>query len=111
MTNNQEWEIAKFLNKRGNSKRSDMPAWVPKNTAGRYKYFRVYTPKIINGYPTLSPDDLFVMEDEDIDAYREERIRRINSFRDWLEPTGVVIANLIAIAALILSIISLSSGR
>ena len=50
------------------------------------------------------------MLDYHIDAYEEQHRKNIHAFRDWLEPVGVVVANIIALAALILSIIALRAA-
>ena len=51
------------------------------------------------------------MTDEEIDAFLFERRKRRYEFRDWLEPMGVIVANIIALAALILSIIAFAAGQ
>ena len=89
--------------------RKDIPARFPHDLYGDYKYFYVYhTSTNAEGYPVISEDNVYAMSDTNIDAYVKERRRRIHEFRDWLEPTGVIVANIIAIIALIVSIIALS---
>lgn len=110
MTDAFAYKIAKWLKKHGDTKRKNIPTRFPHDLYGDYKYFHVYhTSTDAEGYPVISEDNVYAMSDTNIDAYVEERRRRIHEFRDWLEPTGVIVANIIAIIALIVSIIALSA--
>lgn len=109
MTDAFAWKIAKWIKKHGSTKRKDIPSWIPHDLYGQYKYFHVYhTSTDAEGCPIISDDNVYAMSDPEIDAYVEEHRRRVHEFRDWLEPTGVVVANIIAVIALIVSIIALA---
>lgn len=110
MTHEVKWKIAKWIKSHGETKRKDLPQWVPPDLLGRYDYFHVLCMPDKDGYSVPSPDDVFSMSDAEIDAYQLERKRRIHAFRDWLEPTGIIVANVIAIAALVVSIMALLQG-
>lgn len=111
MTLDKQWKLAKWLKRHGISKRSEVPSWVPQDLLGPYAFFHVYCENSnSNGYPVIGGDDKFCMTDKDLDAYQEERRRRIHEFRDWLEPVGVVFATIISLIALIVSIIALVAG-
>ena len=110
MTDAFAWKIAKWIKKHGSTKRKDIPSWIPHDLYGQYKYFHVYhTSTDAEGYPVISEDNVYAINDTEMDAYIEERRRKIHEFRDWLEPTGVVVANIIAVIALIVSIIALAA--
>ncbi len=110
MTDATAFKIAKWLKKHGDTKRKNIPGWIPHDLYGEYKYFCVYhTQTDVEGNPVISEDNIYAMADLHMDAYTEEQRRRIHEFRDWLEPTGVIVANIIALISLIMSIIALSA--
>lgn len=110
MTGATAYKIAKWLKKHGDTKRKDIPSRYPRDLCGNYKYFHVYPSHIdAEGSQVSSDDDLYAISDTETDAYAEEQRRRIHEFRDWLEPAGVIVANIIALIALIVSIIALSA--
>lgn len=100
-----EWKIAKWLNRHGPVCRTDIPKWFPAEMAGTYQFFRVVQTNTNElGELILSDYDEFLMTDRDRDAFYAEQKRRIHSFRDWMEPIGVVVATIISLIALIVSI-------
>lgn len=112
MTKNVEWKIANWIWRHRGSKRKDAPNWFPADLVGRYAFFHVESvQRDRDGYSILSPEDIFLMTDEEIDAFLFERRKLRHEFRDWLEPMGVIVANIIALAALILSIIAFAAGQ
>lgn len=101
-------KIAKWLLKHGETLRKDMPKWVPSDLIGDCSGYHVFaTNKDADGYPLLSPTDLFVLTEKDKIDYFEDRKTRIHEFRDWLEPIGVVISNIFALISLVVSILAL----
>lgn len=101
MTNKLEWKIAKWLKRHGETKRSNVPKWFPDRLSGGYKLFHVKTAKTdAEGYPCISPDDLFTMTDKNLDAFESENVLKVQELREW-------IAIAISVSALIISIIAL----
>lgn len=89
--------------------RKDIPSQYPSDLCGNYKYFHVCPAHTDAEGSQILPDaDLYAISGAEMDDCAEEKRRKIHEFRDWLEPTGVVAANVIAIIALIVSIIALS---
>ena len=112
MTAKQEWRIAKWIFSHQPIKRKALPIKLITSDMDFSDLYSVdyrYISPV--GNPVESPDDIFFMTDENIDAFRTAKKQRTHEFRDWLEPTGVVVANIIAVIALIVSIIALASPR
>lgn len=108
MTKEEEWKMAKWLWHHGKTYRKDLPTWMPSNLTGKFEFFCACSSETNeNGYPLIGENDLFLMDDDNVDAYLSERRRRIHRFRDWIVPSTSIAAIIISIAALALSIISL----
>jgi len=108
MTAKNDWKRAKWIKKHGPTKVCDLPKWFDAKTPSTF-FYRKWTYDS-SGFPVGSPEDVIDMLDYHIDAYEEQHRKNIHAFRDWLEPVGVVVANIIALAALILSIIALRAA-
>ena len=99
MTKNLEWEMAKWVKRHPGTRVADLPKWFALPQKSRF-FCRVGA----SGSLWLdgpSADDTICMKDEHLDAFREERARRIHAFRDWMEPTGVGFATIISLIALV----------
>ena len=108
MNKQQEWKIAKLVKKRRCVTRSDLPTWARDVAKSQHGWFHVcYSYFDKDGYPSPDQSDEIKMSDKNLDAYIEERRKRIHEFRDWLEPVGVITASIIALASLAVSIIAL----
>lgn len=110
LTVKQEWRIAKWIRNHQPVKRQALPSKLiasDMDFSSLYSVVYRYTTPV--GNPVASPDDEFFMTDANIDAFRAAKKKRTHEFRDWLEPTGVVVANIIAVIALIVSVIALAS--
>lgn len=107
MTKHLEWKMAKWLKHHGNTKRCDLPAWFDAEFYNSRFFSTEFSRYDSNGYPEPSPQDLYLMNDEHIDAFIQERRHRIHEFRDWIEPVGVIVATILSIIAIIVSIIAL----
>lgn len=111
MTAKEKWKIAKWINRHGKTERKNTPEWFPKDLLGDYDFFHVTCNNVdAYGFPILSPDDTFEIDDSEIDALRSERRRKVHEFRDWLEPVGVIVATVISLISLAISLVAFFNG-
>lgn len=108
MTQKQLFRCARWIYNNGITERRNIPRRFKDLPCGDYGTFAVMcTVWDKDGYPQFSDGDIFSMTDSHKNAYLKERLTKIISFRDWIEPVTSAIAILLSIAALVISIIAL----
>ena len=106
MTKKDEWRMAKWIKRNGATERCNLPEWFDISQGNMFNYFYIkHITRDPNGYPVISPGDIVEMQDKHLDAFHEEKARKTHEFRDWIEPTGIILSLVLSIIALVVSIV------
>ena len=107
MNKSLEWEFSKWLHKNGSVKRFEIPEKFSK-VDNRSKYYHVNHVDVDSGgFWSLSPNDIFEMDEKNRDAYENEIPVKIRLARDWIQPITSIVAIVLSVIAIIVSIIAL----